>query len=226
MTTEDALLAEILDNPDELTPRAALADWCEENGKEGAAGRIREGLAGGTWGYAFTAMSPGTPCSLLYVNGFVEAMTVNLVPGVEWLIRAHFKGQPLKRVTFADHPGLEFRILRREGTAGWEFGFGLTIPERVSPPSPLLDRGVAAVRNPPLRIANVWGCSSRGELLDSLTFVFQRQLELLRRHPEWPWYYRPADQSYRNLRGQMYNSRFYNLLPPSLPPPFVFSGLI
>ena len=41
MTDHDALLAAVIANPDEDTPRLAYADWCDENGRPERAEFIR-----------------------------------------------------------------------------------------------------------------------------------------------------------------------------------------
>ena len=125
MSDHDALLAAILANPDEDTPRLALADWLDEHGDANArwqAQYIRAGCAAaraapysqakfdltaqanvpqGLHGAAWAARLEGLVVAHRFARGFVEEVTMYSKRFVADAAKV-FAAQPVRAVKFAD----------------------------------------------------------------------------------------------------------------------------
>lgn len=134
--TYTALMAAILDNPAEDTPRLMLADWIEDHDRfraEFIRGQIQGGPEFGTRGNnLIKANSHYWECGIAtpsisteYTRGFVSALRL---PFSYWKSYASRLANafPIERITFSDATAIQIDIRRNE--TGWRARFSIANP--------------------------------------------------------------------------------------------------
>lgn len=135
MTTQEALLAAILANPDDDLPRYAYADWCEEMGNQARADMIRAQLADPNDNLTL----PFDDAKFRWQRGFVCAVTCPLL----WWIhrgRDYVRLHPIEQVVITDRrPTSVWSYASAGGYWDWQpMPHGHTVPATSESPTSFL----------------------------------------------------------------------------------------